>query len=92
MTWGISSRRRWSGKGASNDHHDQERREHYDNLTLATGVIGELKALLNALALMLGNAGSDGDIRRLIGIGQNIAETWLTSFEGDAQKLKALLL
>ena len=70
---------------------NQERREHYDNLTLAACVIGELGALFNALALMRGKAGGDGDIRRLIGIGQNISETWLTSFEGEAEKLKAWL-
>lgn len=69
---------------------DQERRERYDNLTLAACVIDELGALFNALALMRGKAGGDGDIRRLIGIGQNISETWLTSFgDREAESLAA---
>lgn len=70
---------------------DDERLQRYDNLTLATCVTGEVHALFNALALMHGKPGNDGDIRRLIGIGQNIAETWLTNFEGEAEELKALL-
>ena len=66
---------------------NQERREHYDNLTLAACVIGELEALFNALALMRGGAGSDGDIRRLIGIGQNIGNRWAATFEQEAERM-----
>ena len=33
-------------------------------------------------------AGSDGDIRRLIGIGQDIGDRWATSFEQEAEGLK----
>lgn len=62
--------------------------DHYDSLTLAACVIGELKALFNALALMQGKAGCDGDIDRLIGIGQNIADTWLTDFEQKAEEVR----
>lgn len=70
------------------DQLDQERRQHYDNLTLAACVIGELKALFSALALMRGGAGCDGDIRRLIGIGQDIGDRWETSFKEEAEKIK----
>ncbi len=65
--------------------------EMYDHLTLSACVVGEVRALFNALALMRGNPGNDGDIRRLIGIGQNIADMWLTNFEEEAEKMKALL-
>ena len=51
---------------------DKERSDHSDHLTLAACVVGELHALLNALALMRGKPGTDDDLRRLIGIGQNI--------------------
>ncbi len=67
---------------------DDERGRHYDSLTLAACVIGELEALFNALALMREKAGSDGDIRRLIGIGQDIGDRWATSFEQEAEGLK----
>ncbi len=67
---------------------DAERSKHYDSLTLAACVIGELEALFNALALMREKAGSDGDIRRLIGIGQNIGARWATDFELEAERLK----
>lgn len=70
---------------------EQERGQHYDHLTLAVCVVGELHALFNALALMREKAGSDGDIRRLIGIGQNIADTWASHFEREAEELKAQL-
>ena len=49
---------------------DDERGRHYDSLTLAACVIGELEALFNALAAVRGRPGTDGDMRRLIGIGQ----------------------
>lgn len=67
---------------------NRERREHYDSLTLAACVIGELEALFNALALMHEQTGHDGDIRRLVGIGQNIGERWATSFEQEAEQIK----
>ena len=67
---------------------DDERGRHYDSLTLAACVIGELEALFNALAQMREKAGSDGDIRRLIGIGQSIGDRWATDFEQEAEKIK----
>ena len=70
---------------------EKERGQHYDHLTLSVCVMGELHALFNALALMRGKPGTDDDIRRLIGIGQNIGDEWLTQFEREAEKLKAQL-
>jgi hypothetical protein len=67
------------------------RLEMYDHLTLSACVVGEVHALFNAMALMHGKSGNDDDISRLIGIGQNISDQWLTSFEDEAKKMEALL-
>ena len=67
---------------------EKERGQHYGHLTAAASAIGELESLLNALALMHGKPGTDGDARRLIGIGQNIADTWASHFEREAESLK----
>jgi len=69
---------------------EKERGQHYDHLTAAASIIGELESLLNALDLMHGKSGTEGDARRLIGIGQNIADTWASHFEREAEELKAL--
>lgn len=72
----------------ASDHLNQARGAHYDSLTLAACVIGELGAVFNALSLMGKTHGSDDDIRRLIGIGQDIACRWTTDFEQEAEKVK----
>lgn len=70
---------------------DDERLIAYDDLIQAAGAIGELRALFDAMNLMRSQSGNEENIRRLICIGQNIAGGWLTYFEDEATRLKAML-
>lgn len=54
---------------------------------VAACVVGQLGTPFNAVALMDRRPGSTGDVQRLVGIGQEIADRWRTHFEEEAKKL-----